>query len=173
MKLSKGGQNNLETSTLFGLVLYFSQFALIDILLGNKPYIMINTFDKIKETFVRDADTYVNKNIPLSSVLFRGGEHGVIDSNGATWRDHRRFAISKLRDFGLGKNLMQEKILIEVQEIFKRFDASEGPEVEIPPAFDNAVANVINQILFGYRFIGVCILIWDNSILQLISGETR
>ncbi|KAF1752920.1 hypothetical protein GCK72_019475 [Caenorhabditis remanei] len=122
--------------------------------IGNKPYIMINTFDKIKETFVRDADTYVNKNIPLSSVLFRGGEHGVIDSNGATWRDHRRFAISNLRDFGLGKNLMQEKILIEVQEIFKRFDASEGPEVEIPPAFDNAVANVINQILFGYRFIG-------------------
>ncbi|PIC23203.1 hypothetical protein B9Z55_016981 [Caenorhabditis nigoni] len=123
--------------------------------IGTKPFIMMNTFDKIKDTFVRDADTYINKTVPPSSILFRGGEHGVIDSNGATWRDHRRFAISNLRDFGLGKNLMQEKILIEVQEIFSKFDdklAAGESDLEIPPAFDNAVANVINQILFGYRF---------------------
>ncbi|CAO4376704.1 unnamed protein product [Caenorhabditis nigoni] len=116
---------------------------------------MINTFDKLKETFVRDADTYINKTIPPSSILFRGGEYGVIDSSGATWRDHRRFAISNLRDFGLGKNLMQEKILIEVQDIFSNFDeklAAGESDLEIPPVFDRAVANVINQVLFGYRF---------------------
>ncbi|CAO4376705.1 unnamed protein product [Caenorhabditis nigoni] len=120
--------------------------------IGSKPHIMINTYDKVKETFIRDADTYTNK-VRLPAIdLFRGGDHGVIDSNGAKWRDHRRFALTSLRDFGLGKNLMQEKILLEVQDVFAKFDAIEGKETEIPPIFDNAIANVINQLLFGYRF---------------------
>ncbi|KAF1752919.1 hypothetical protein GCK72_019474 [Caenorhabditis remanei] len=120
--------------------------------IGNTPHIMINTWDKIKETFIRDADTYTNKVQLPATELFRGGPYGVIDSNGAMWRDHRRFALSSLRDFGLGKNLMQEKILLEVQDVFAKFDASEGTEIEIPPIFDNAIASVINQLLFGYRF---------------------
>jgi hypothetical protein len=33
------------------------------------------------------------------------------------WVDQRRFALRVLRDFGLGKNLMEERILDEVQTI--------------------------------------------------------
>lgn len=120
--------------------------------IGNNPHIMISTYEKIKETFIRDADTYTNKVRLPALDLFRGGEFGVIDSNGERWRDHRRFALSTLRDFGFGKNLMQEKILLEVQDVFSKFDETEGMEADIPVVFDNAIANVINQLLFGYRF---------------------
>ncbi|CAI2352585.1 unnamed protein product [Caenorhabditis sp. 36 PRJEB53466] len=120
--------------------------------IGNTPHIMVNSYEKMKETFIRDGDLYANKKNPPMLDLLRGGEYGVVDTNGAVWRDHRRFALSSLRDFGLGKNLMQEKILLEVEDVFKKFDASEGSEVSIPPVFDNAIANVINQLLFGYRF---------------------
>uniref|UniRef100_A0A8R1DS10 CYtochrome P450 family n=1 Tax=Caenorhabditis japonica TaxID=281687 RepID=A0A8R1DS10_CAEJA len=120
--------------------------------IGNTPHIMINTFDKLKETFVRDGDAYVDKKNPPMLQLFRGGEYGVMDTNGAKWREHRRFALTSLRDFGLGKNLMQEKILIEVQDVFRKFDENEGSETDVAIIFDNAIANVINQLLFGYRF---------------------
>ncbi|EGT58960.1 hypothetical protein CAEBREN_16505 [Caenorhabditis brenneri] len=120
--------------------------------IGSTPHIVMSSYEKIKETFVRDADTYINKTRLPSSDLFRGGEFGVIDPNGERWRDHRRFVLSTFRDFGFGKKLMQEKILLEVQEVFSKFDATIGSETEIPPSFDNAVANVINQLLFGFRF---------------------
>lgn len=40
-----------------------------------------------------------------------GGTGGVIMMEGELWREHRRFAIHILRDFGLGKNLMQERVI--------------------------------------------------------------
>jgi hypothetical protein len=39
-----------------------------------------------------------------------GGKYGVIFTDGEIWRDQRRFALHVLRNFGLGKNLMQERV---------------------------------------------------------------
>lgn len=44
---------------------------------------------------------------------------GVIFTDGQIWLDQRRFALRFLRDFGLGKNQMQERILEEVQTIIE------------------------------------------------------
>ncbi|PIC24467.1 hypothetical protein B9Z55_017799 [Caenorhabditis nigoni] len=38
---------------------------------------------------------------------------GIIASNGEFWQEHRRFALKTLRDFGLGRNIMEEKIMEE------------------------------------------------------------
>lgn len=35
---------------------------------------------------------------------------GVLFTEGEVWRDQRRFALHVLRDFGMGKNIMQEKV---------------------------------------------------------------
>lgn len=42
--------------------------------------------------------------------IIAGGEWGVIDTSGPLWTEHRRFALKTLRDFGMGKNLMEEKV---------------------------------------------------------------
>ncbi|CAI5450785.1 unnamed protein product [Caenorhabditis angaria] len=120
------------------------------------PYICINSYETLKETFVKDGETYAAKKPQEFQEKFRGGIYGVIETNGAFWRTHRRFALSSLRDFGLGKDLMQEKILIEVEDMFKNFDSSvrSGEEIDIPLGFYKAVGNVINQATFGYRFEG-------------------
>jgi hypothetical protein len=39
-----------------------------------------------------------------------GNIHGVITASGHLWREQRRFALHKFRDFGLGKNMMQERV---------------------------------------------------------------
>ncbi|CAI5450784.1 unnamed protein product [Caenorhabditis angaria] len=124
--------------------------------MAGTPYIFINTYEKLRETFVKDGDIYVAKKPQQFQDEFRGGSFGVIESNGEMWRTHRRFALMNLRDFGLGKDLMQEKILIEVEDIFKTFDArvGSGEEVDIPLRFYFGVGNVINQATLGYRFEG-------------------
>ncbi|CAL2043276.1 unnamed protein product [Caenorhabditis brenneri] len=120
--------------------------------LGSKPCVVISSYKRMKETFILDGDTFADKIHQPFQDQFRGGNYGVIDTNGHVWSTHRRFALSTFRDFGLGKDLMQEKILIEVQEAFKKFDEKLGVEQEIPGVFYNAGANVINQLIFGYRF---------------------
>lgn len=49
---------------------------------------------------------------------------GVLWSNGDIWRDIRRFALTNLRDFGMGKKACEDKITEECQyllEVFKKF----------------------------------------------------
>lgn len=83
---------------------------------------------------------------------FRGGSYGVVETNGPFWREHRRFAIHQFRDFGLGKDRMEQRIMLEVEDIFNNCDKTIGEGVDLTDIFDRAVGNVINQMLFGYRF---------------------
>ncbi|UMM33197.1 hypothetical protein L5515_006762 [Caenorhabditis briggsae] len=122
--------------------------------LGTTPYVMIGTYDKIKETFIRDGDTYKDKYPQPFNEKFRGGTYGIVETNGHLWSTHRRFTLTNFRDFGLGKDLMQQKILIEVEEAFRKFDEHLGEDQDVPAVVNNAVASVINQIVFGYRFDG-------------------
>ncbi|EGT30717.1 hypothetical protein CAEBREN_08589 [Caenorhabditis brenneri] len=119
---------------------------------GVTPYVMISSYDRIKETFIRDGDTYKDKYPQKFNERFRGGSYGIVETNGHFWSTHRRFALSSFRDFGLGKDLMQEKILLETQETFRKLDQHLGEEQDVPKVLNNAIANVINQVVFGYRF---------------------
>uniref|UniRef100_A0A1I7T635 Unspecific monooxygenase n=1 Tax=Caenorhabditis tropicalis TaxID=1561998 RepID=A0A1I7T635_9PELO len=83
---------------------------------------------------------------------FRGGSYGVVETNGPFWREHRRFAIHQFKDFGLGKDRMEQKIMLEVEDFFNNCDQNLGSAVDLTAIFDRAVGNVINQMLFGYRF---------------------
>ncbi|KAI6175159.1 Cytochrome P450-33C9 [Aphelenchoides fujianensis] len=56
----------------------------------------------------------------MVDAFVKGGPYGIILGEGDSWREQRRFALHVLRDFGLGKNLMQEKILEEVETLYNR-----------------------------------------------------
>ncbi|CAB3398364.1 unnamed protein product [Caenorhabditis bovis] len=122
--------------------------------IGGNPYIIIASLDLMKETFVKDGDAYAEKSQHELQLKMRGGSYGIIDTNGHLWREHRRFALTTLRDFGLGKAVMQEKILLEIRESFKNLQQLQGQEVEVTEYLDRSVGNVINLVLFGYRFEG-------------------
>ncbi|PAV91173.1 hypothetical protein WR25_19236 [Diploscapter pachys] len=109
----------------------------------------------MKNTFVKDADSYLGKmNREVALHVFRGGYYGIIDTSGDVWREHRRFALQVFRNLGLGKNLMQEKILYEVDALIEDLNelSKSGEEFSMQEIWDKRVGCVINQMLFGYRF---------------------
>ncbi|VDM57103.1 unnamed protein product [Angiostrongylus costaricensis] len=119
------------------------------------PFVVISDYKTMKETFVKDGEAYSGKfSFIEATTAFRGGEYGVVETVGQMWRDHRRFAIHVLRDLGLSKDIMEQRILAEVEAMSNTLSSMKGKEVEIQDVFDIGVGSVINQLLFGYRFDG-------------------
>uniref|UniRef100_A0AC34R901 Cytochrome P450 n=1 Tax=Panagrolaimus sp. JU765 TaxID=591449 RepID=A0AC34R901_9BILA len=123
--------------------------------MGNTPIVTIHDSPTIYATFLKDGEAYTGRHLTDAGALARNGRNGVILVDGDLWREHRRFTLHVLRDFGLGKNLMQERILDEVTHTIAdiKQDLENGAKVlSIQNELDRAVGSIINLLLFGYRF---------------------
>ncbi|GMS94659.1 hypothetical protein PENTCL1PPCAC_16834, partial [Pristionchus entomophagus] len=88
---------------------------------------------------------------PVIEKGFFCDNQGVINSNGNSWRENRRPSISILRDFGMGKNLMEEKLSIfEYLRCLSKIEDKTKVDMRWP--IQLMVANIINETLFGYRY---------------------
>lgn len=54
----------------------------------------------------------------------------VLADYGAGWKEHRRFALMTLRNFGLGKQSMEQRILGEIQYTVETLEKSIGTPSE-------------------------------------------
>jgi hypothetical protein len=89
---------------------------------------------------------------------------GVILPSGEMWRDHRRFILHVFRDFGVGKTRMTDRIIEEVQymnehivDIIDNSDKSDQQHIiDIAPALEICVANIMCRVLWNYRYETVC-----------------
>lgn len=52
----------------------------------------------------------------------------IMTDYGPRWREHRRFALMTLRNFGLGKNSMEERIHGEIKYIVNTLEKSVGED---------------------------------------------
>ncbi|CAD5224531.1 unnamed protein product [Bursaphelenchus xylophilus] len=120
--------------------------------LGELPVVAVCDYADMQQYFVKQADLFSDRyNQHLTRLRF--GEYGILMTNGAVWREQRRFALKVLRDFGLGKNQMEERILLELDDVIRKTDRICGPEeIDFFKFTDIAVGSVINSIVNGYRF---------------------
>uniref|UniRef100_A0A3P8TWM4 Cytochrome P450, family 2, subfamily X, polypeptide 9 n=1 Tax=Amphiprion percula TaxID=161767 RepID=A0A3P8TWM4_AMPPE len=120
--------------------------------LGPRPAVIISGLKAMKEAMVikgadfagRPQDMFVNDVLENKGVI--------LADYGPRWREHRRFALTTLRNFGLGKKSMEEKIHEEIQYIVKKLDKSIGKTMSPQVMFHNAASNIICQVLFGTRY---------------------
>ena len=73
-------------------------------------------------------------------------------SDGDLWREHRRFALSTLRDLGMGKSWLQERILEEVELMLKILEDQKCQPYDPEHLITNSVSNIICAAVFGKRF---------------------
>ena len=69
------------------------------------------------------------------------------------WRDRRRFALSSMRDFGLGKKSLDERMREEAGFLVKEIDRTEGKPRDLTQLLPFVTGNIICSIIFGDRFV--------------------
>ncbi|XP_029008899.1 cytochrome P450 2J6-like [Betta splendens] len=120
--------------------------------LGRKPVVFINGFHAIKEALVTKAADFSGRPRDIFVVDVTQGKGLVLADYGPFWKEHRRFALMTLRNFGLGKNTMEDRIHGEIQHIIKTLDNNIGKSMSPQVMFHNAASNIICQVLFGTRY---------------------
>ncbi|XP_037626168.1 cytochrome P450 2J2-like isoform X2 [Sebastes umbrosus] len=150
--------------------------------LGRHRTVFVSGWKMVKEAIVTQADNFVDRPYsPMVTRIYSGNSAGLFFSNGDVWRRQRRFAMAMLRTFGLAKSSMEQSIceeslhLQEVMEKEKGWTKKEqnrerikcnrmesknthrhffcsGEPFDPVPLLNNAVANIICQIVFGRRF---------------------
>ncbi|XP_059211944.1 cytochrome P450 2K1-like isoform X2 [Centropristis striata] len=119
--------------------------------LGPKKVVVLAGYKTVKEALVNYAEEFGDRDQPRIMTEFIKG-HGLIWTNGELWKAMRRFTLTNLRDFGMGKKACEDKILEECHHligVLKKF--KEQPFATTRP-LGHAFANIISSMVFGNRF---------------------
>ena len=65
----------------------------------------------------------------------------------------RRFTLQTLRDFGVGKSSIEDKIMVEINAAADVLQSKKNQPLTIAPLLQNIVGNVIYGIIFGQRLV--------------------
>ncbi|XP_068449178.1 cytochrome P450 2J6-like [Clinocottus analis] len=121
--------------------------------LGGDKMVFVSGYKTVKEAIVTQADIFVDR--PHNALLdrfFSGSSGGLFMSNGETWKKQRRFALSTLRNFGLGKGTMEQSICEEIRHLQEEIEKEKGGPFDPAILFYNGVSNIICQLVMGKRF---------------------
>ncbi|XP_072195700.1 cytochrome P450 2H1 isoform X3 [Excalfactoria chinensis] len=121
------------------------------IYIGPKKAVVLYGYDIVKEALIDNGEAFSGRAIlPLIEKLFKGT--GILTSNGETWRQLRRFALTTLRDFGMGKKGIEERIQEEAHFLVERIRNTHEKSFNPGKFIIHAVSNIICSIVFGDRF---------------------
>ncbi|XP_015273795.1 PREDICTED: cytochrome P450 2K3-like, partial [Gekko japonicus] len=119
--------------------------------MGFQKMVVLTGYKTVKEALVNQADAFADRpRIPVFEDFDEG--HGIVFSNGENWKAMRRFAISTLRDYGMGKKTIEDRIVEECSFLIQKFESFEGKPFETTTIMNAAAANIIVFILLGKRY---------------------
>lgn len=120
---------------------------------GRDKLVLLCGYKMVKEALVTQADNFVDRPYsPMGERFYAGTGGGLFMSNGEKWKRQRRFALSTLRSFGLGKSTMEQCIREEIKYLQDEIQKNKGEPFNPTGLFNNAVSNIICQLVMGKRF---------------------
>ncbi|XP_028640235.1 cytochrome P450 2D26-like [Grammomys surdaster] len=120
-----------------------------------KPVVVINGLKAVRELLVTyGEDTSDRPVLPIYNHLGYGHKSkGVILAPyGPEWREQRRFSVSTLRDFGLGKKSLEQWVTEEAGHLCDVFSKEAEHPLDPSPHLNKAVSNVIASLIYARRF---------------------
>nr|XP_060640769.1 cytochrome P450 2C20-like [Anolis sagrei ordinatus] len=134
----------------------FSKFSekygpVFTLYLGTEPVVVLHGYEAIKEALVDQGNDFSDRpKLPLAEKARKG--KGIIFSNGESWQQIRRFTLTTLRNFGMGKKSIEERIQEEARFLLEQFHGTKGQPFDPHHLITCATSSVICSILFGKHY---------------------
>ncbi|XP_012889801.1 PREDICTED: cytochrome P450 2C5-like isoform X4 [Dipodomys ordii] len=119
--------------------------------LGMKPTVVLHGYEAVKEALIDQGEEFSGRGrFPLAEKTSRN--LGIVFSNGHTWREMRRFSLMTLRNFGMGKRSIEERVQEEAHCLVEELRKTKGSPCDPTFILGCAPCNVICSIVFQNRF---------------------
>ncbi|CAM5097376.1 unnamed protein product [Natator depressus] len=119
--------------------------------LGPKPAVVLCGYEAVRDAFVGHAEEFGGRAAIAIHERVTDG-YGLITGSEKKWRELRRFTIATLRDFGMGKKTMAQRVQEEAQYLVEAVADMEGEAFDPMSRIRHAVSNVVCAVVFGSRF---------------------
>uniref|UniRef100_A0A668A002 Cytochrome P450 2K1-like n=1 Tax=Myripristis murdjan TaxID=586833 RepID=A0A668A002_9TELE len=114
--------------------------SVFTVYLGPNKVVVLAGYKTVKQALVNHAEEFGDRHIsPIFYDLNNG--HGILFANGESWKEMRRFALTNLRDFGMGK---RSRKIFSLFVFYYTFDTTQP--------LNYATSNIISSIVYGSRF---------------------
>ncbi|KAJ0061348.1 hypothetical protein NL108_016183 [Boleophthalmus pectinirostris] len=121
--------------------------------LGPHRVVVVAGYKTVKEALVTHAEVFGDREVPhILKETLDVNKAGVIWANGDAWREMRRFSLTNLRDFGMGRRVCEDKIREEAQCLSQVFNEYRGEAFDLTESVNCAVSNIICSLVYGSRF---------------------
>ncbi|KAM5287665.1 cytochrome P450 2D17-like [Ctenodactylus gundi] len=120
-----------------------------------KPVVVLNGLAAVREALVNHSEETADRPpLPIYAHLGVGQRsQGVILAHyGPAWREQRRFSVSTLRTFGLGKKSLEQWVTEEASCLCAAFASQAGRPFGPSALLNKAVCNVIASLIYARRF---------------------
>uniref|UniRef100_A0A287AWS8 unspecific monooxygenase n=1 Tax=Sus scrofa TaxID=9823 RepID=A0A287AWS8_PIG len=119
--------------------------------LGLKPTVVLHGYEAMKEALIDAGEEFSGRgHFPMAERVNKG--HGIIFSNGKIWKETRRFSLMTLRNFGMGKRSIEERIQEEACCLVEELRKTNASPCDPTFLLGCAPCNVICSIIFHNRF---------------------
>ncbi|XP_075717048.1 cytochrome P450 2K4-like [Rhinoderma darwinii] len=143
LDIGKPYKTFMQLSKKYGTVFSFQ--------IGMSKSIILCGYETIKEALINHGELFSERPvIPLFSDAIR--DHGIIFSTGENWKVMRRFTLSTLRDYGMGRRTIEDKIIEESDCLVQKLKSYGGKPFDNVMSIYAAVTNIIVSILLSKRF---------------------
>ncbi|XP_069855786.1 cytochrome P450 2D6-like isoform X2 [Dipodomys merriami] len=123
--------------------------------LGWRPAVVVNGLEAVREALVKHSeDTADRPPMPaLEQLGFGPRSQGLFMARHShAWREQRRFSVSTLRNFGLGKKSLEQWVTQEAGCLCEAFADHSGHPFSPKALLNKAVCNVIASLICARRF---------------------
>ncbi|KAK0423275.1 hypothetical protein QR680_008061 [Steinernema hermaphroditum] len=114
-----------------------------------QPNIVICDKELIREYFIKKGEIFAGRPSFYFNQLLLGGDYGLIFNENTMYKQQRRFALHVLRDFGVGRPMLQDAVAVEARRLVDLFDKQNGVPVDPSGFLTTSVGNVVHKLVFG------------------------
>ncbi|KAG3264441.1 cytochrome P450 2C18-like, transcript variant X3 [Ictidomys tridecemlineatus] len=119
--------------------------------LGLRPTVVLHGYEAVKEALIDHGEVFSGRgSFPVGDRVTKG--LGIIFSTGSRWKVMRRFSIMTLRDFGMGKRSIEDRVQEEARCLMEELRKTESSPCDPTFLLGCAPCNVICSIIFNNRF---------------------